>query len=76
MQTYRVKFRCLTSLTFVNDRFSFAEIRESWKVLDAILLGQSFVVDFHEIDSKVVRVVVDFLQFGQHLVACCAASRI
>ncbi|KZC09823.1 hypothetical protein WN55_00469, partial [Dufourea novaeangliae] len=60
--------------TFVNDRLLFTEIRECWEVFDTILLGQSFVVDLDEIDPEVVRVVVDLLQFGQHLVACRAAS--
>lgn len=66
----------IEELTFVDDRFFLAEVRERWEVLDAILLGQTFVVDLDEVHPKVVRIVVDLLQFGQHLVTCRAASRI
>lgn len=66
----------LASLTFVYDRLLLTEVREGWESLDAILLGQSFVVDLDEVDPEVVCVVVNLLQLGQHLVACRAASRI
>lgn len=56
------------------DRLLLTEIREGREVLDAVLLGQSLVVDLDEIDAKVVRVIVDLFQFGQDFVAGCAAS--
>lgn len=61
-------------LTIVYNRFFLAEIRKSWKVFDAILLRQSFIVDLDKVDSKVIRIVVDFLQFGQDPVARGATS--
>lgn len=70
------KFRKSLSLTFVNDRFPLAEVCEGRKVLDAILLGQSFIVDLDEVDTEMVRVIVNLLQLGQHFVACRATSRI
>lgn len=73
VSTREIKEACL-SLTLVYDRFFLAEVRECREVLDAILLRQSFIVDLDKVDSKVVRVVVDFLQFGQNLVACGAAT--
>lgn len=63
-------------LTFVYDWFFVTEIRKSREVSDTILLRQSFIVDLNKVDSKVVCVVVDFLQFGQDLVACGATSGI
>lgn len=52
------------------------EIREGRELGDAILFRKSFVVDFHKVDAERVGVVIDFLQFGQYLVAGDAASRI
>lgn len=66
----------IEDLTFVDDRFLLAEVRERWEVLDAILLGQAFVVDLDKVHPKVIRIVVDLLQLGQHLVTCRATSRI
>lgn len=63
-------------LTIVYNRFFLAKIRKSWKIFDAILLRQSFIVDLDKVDSKVIRIVVDFLQFGQDLVARGTTSRI
>lgn len=45
--------------TFVNDWLLLAEIRECWKILDAVMFGQPFIVYFHEIHSEAVRIVVD-----------------
>lgn len=66
-KTYKL---LIEDLTFIDDRFSLAEICEGWEVFDAILLGQSFIVDLDEVYSEVVGVVVNLLQLGQHLVAC------
>lgn len=66
-KTYKLLIK---DLTFIDDRFSLAEICEGWEVFDAILLGQSFIVDLDEVYSEVVGVVVNLLQLGQHLVAC------
>lgn len=70
--------RCLFKywLTIVYDWFFFAEICKRREVFDTILLRQSFIVDFDKVDSKVVCIVVDFLQFGQDFVACGATSSI
>lgn len=62
--------------TFVYNWFFLAEIRKSREILDTILLCQSFIVDLDKVDSKMVCIVVDFLQFGQDLVACSATSSI
>lgn len=66
-KTYKLLIK---DLTFIDDRFSLAEICEGGEVFDAILFGQSFIVDLDEIYSEVVGVVVNLLQLGQHLVAC------
>lgn len=63
-------------LTLIDDRFLLAEVGERGKGLDAILLGQTLVVDLDKVHAEGVRVIVDFLQLGEHLVACRAASRI
>jgi len=66
----------LYQLTFVYNWFSFAKICKSREIFDTILLRQSFIVDLDKVDSKVVCIVVDFLQFGQDFVACSATSSI
>lgn len=60
--------------TFVYDGLLFSEISERWKFRDAILLGQSLVVDLDEIYSEGVGVVVDLLKFFQNFVAGRAAA--
>lgn len=69
-------WKSLCNLTFVNDRFLLAKVCEGWKILDTILLGQSFIVDLDEVDTEMIRVIVNLLQLGQHFVACRATSRI
>lgn len=63
-------------LTLEDDRLPLAEVGERGEGLNAILLGQSFVVDLDEVHAKRVRVVVDLFQFSQYLVACRAASSV
>lgn len=52
------------------------EISKGGERLDAVLFGQSFVVDFHEIHTERVGVVVNFLELGKDLVAGDATASI
>lgn len=63
-------------LTFVDDGLFASEVRERWEFGDAILFGQSFVVNLDEVHSEGVGVVVDLLQLLQHLIAGGAATGI
>lgn len=46
-------------ITFVYNRFTLTEVREGGKFRNAILLSEPLVVDFHEVDAKCVRVIVN-----------------
>jgi hypothetical protein len=48
-------------LTLVDDGLLLAEVGECREGLDSVLLCESLVVDFDEVDAKVVGVIVDFL---------------
>lgn len=52
------------------------EISKGGERFDAVLFGQSFVVDFHEINTERIGVVVDFLELGKDLVACDTTASI
>jgi hypothetical protein len=62
--------------TFVNDRFLLPEVRKSGEVLDAIVLGESLVVDFDEVHPESVCVVIYLLELGKDFVARQTAPRV
>ena len=45
------------------------EVNQGWEFADSVLLGVAGIVDLHEGDVQGVRLVVDLLQAGLHLVA-------
>lgn len=62
--------------TFVNNGLLLPEIGERWEFGDAIVFGQSFIVDFDKVHTEGVGVVVDLLQLLQHAIARGAAASI
>ena len=58
----------IVAITFVGDGFLVAEVGESRVGLDVVLLRDLFVIDLDKVDAKVIRLVVDRLQFLEHLV--------
>lgn len=48
----------IDKFTFVYNRFHLTEIREGGKFRNAILLGESLVVDLNEVDAERVSVII------------------
>lgn len=63
-------------LTFVDDGLLLPEVGECGKVLDAILLRESLVVDLDEVYAEGVGVVIYLLEFLENFVAGDAAPSI
>lgn len=66
----------LARVTFVYYGLLLPEVGERWELGDAIVLGESFVVNLDEVHSEGVGVVVDLLQLLQHAVTRGAATSI
>jgi hypothetical protein len=66
----------LELLTIVNNRFLFSEIGECRKVLDSIMLSQSFVIDFNKVHSKNISIIIDLFQFSKYFITGKTASGI
>lgn len=62
--------------TFIDDGLLLPEIGESRKFSDAILFGESLVVDFDEIHTERIGIVVNLFKFFEYLVASGTTSSI
>jgi hypothetical protein len=59
-------------LTLIDDWRLVAVVDQSWQVSQVVLIGERLVVDLHETDSELVRLVVNVLELLQGLGALAA----
>ena len=55
--------------TFVEQRISVAEVYDGRERLDSVAFGHLRVLDLDHLDAEEIALVVDVLQFDQHLIA-------
>lgn len=61
------KLQYCPPLTIVFDVLCFPEVDQAWGAPETVLLGHESVIHLDQLDAVLCRLIVDLLQYPQHL---------